>query len=187
MTTPLPYPILRTQRLWLTPLVSADAHDLFAVYADAETMRHMHMPPAASVADVLAEINHILARSCARHWAIRLAEEAPAVGVIGLVGGTGPQGIGYILRRDLWGQGLISEALAAVIEFGFVSAEIDTLELWIDTDNTGSIRVAKKLGFREFARSPAQYPHRADPHEMVLMALGSAEWREKNLTQRNKE
>jgi ribosomal-protein-serine acetyltransferase len=56
--------------------------------------------------------------------------------------------IGYWLRSDLSGRGLMTEAAAAVIEYSFVELGIHRLELRAGVENHGSLRVAEKLGFK---------------------------------------
>jgi ribosomal-protein-serine acetyltransferase len=56
--------------------------------------------------------------------------------------------IGYWLRSDLCGRGLMTEAAAAVVEYSFAEIGIHRLELRAGVGNHGSLRVAEKLGFR---------------------------------------
>lgn len=55
--------------------------------------------------------------------------------------------MGYWLRSDLCGRGLMTEAGSAVVEFGFESLRLHRIELHAGTGNVGSARVAEKLGF----------------------------------------
>jgi ribosomal-protein-serine acetyltransferase len=56
--------------------------------------------------------------------------------------------IGYWLRSDLCGRGLMTEAASAVIDFGFEEVHLHRIELHAGVDNVASIRVAEKLGFQ---------------------------------------
>src|SRR5918992_2648915 len=55
--------------------------------------------------------------------------------------------IGYWMRTDLCGQGLMTEAAAAAVAFGFQEVGVHRIELHAGLGNIGSIRVAEKLGF----------------------------------------
>ncbi|MDQ3877830.1 MAG: GNAT family N-acetyltransferase [Actinomycetota bacterium] len=55
--------------------------------------------------------------------------------------------IGYWLRSDLCGRGLISEAANEVVTFGFEQEGLHRIELRAGVNNHGSNRVAEKLGF----------------------------------------
>lgn len=60
--------------------------------------------------------------------------------------------LGYWLRSDLAGRGLMTEAAAAVCEFGFDRMRIHRIELRAAVDNRPSQRVAEKVGFVREAR-----------------------------------
>jgi ribosomal-protein-alanine N-acetyltransferase len=55
--------------------------------------------------------------------------------------------LGYDLARDLWGQGLASEALTAVIRFGFSDMQLNRIEAQTIADNESSTRLLRRLGF----------------------------------------
>src|ERR1700740_2300801 len=52
--------------------------------------------------------------------------------------------IGYHLRRDLWGQGLATEAARACRDYGFGELKADTLISLIRPENLPSRRVAER-------------------------------------------
>ncbi|MDQ4027753.1 MAG: GNAT family N-acetyltransferase [Actinomycetota bacterium] len=56
--------------------------------------------------------------------------------------------LGYWLRTDVAGRGLMTEAAAAVVEFAFGELALHRLELTAAPDNAASVRVAEKLGFK---------------------------------------
>jgi ribosomal-protein-serine acetyltransferase len=55
--------------------------------------------------------------------------------------------IGYWLRSDLVGHGLMTEAASAVVDYAF-AMELHRVELRAGVDNYDSNRIAEKLGFR---------------------------------------
>ncbi len=56
--------------------------------------------------------------------------------------------IGYVLSKDYWNQGLMSEAVSKVIEFAFNSLELDRLVVGHFTANKKSKRIIEKMGFK---------------------------------------
>jgi ribosomal-protein-serine acetyltransferase len=56
--------------------------------------------------------------------------------------------MGYWMRSDLCGQGLMTEGAGAVVSFAFDELRVHRIELHAGTENRPSIRVAEKLGFR---------------------------------------
>ena len=56
--------------------------------------------------------------------------------------------LGYWLRSDLHGKGLMTEGAGAVVKHAFEDVGLHRIELHAALDNHASIRVAEKLGFR---------------------------------------
>lgn len=56
--------------------------------------------------------------------------------------------IGYDLEVNFWNNGYLTEALKAVIEFGFKKLEINRIEAEVMHGNIASEKVLAKVGFR---------------------------------------
>ena len=152
-----PFPVLRTARLVLRQLAPADAPALFGLFSDPETMKYWSTLPHESVAETEAMLrgsSEGVAAGEFIEWAITLAEdtsETPAA--VGKIGHHRWQRahyrseVGYILRRDLWGRGLTSEALRAVLGFGFERMHLHSVEAQLDPRNKRSARVLEHAGF----------------------------------------
>ncbi len=55
---------------------------------------------------------------------------------------------GYGLARAYWGQGLGSEALRAILRFGFDQLDLNRIYARTIADNHESVRLLERLGFR---------------------------------------
>jgi len=55
--------------------------------------------------------------------------------------------IGYVLSKDYWGQGLMPEAVKAVIKYGFDNLGMEAFAIEHFVDNMQSRRVIEKCGF----------------------------------------
>jgi RimJ/RimL family protein N-acetyltransferase len=60
-------------------------------------------------------------------------------------------GLGYMIGRPWWGQGIAHEAVRALCAFGFRTLRARRIEADVFRDNQGSIRVLEKAGFRRVA------------------------------------
>jgi RimJ/RimL family protein N-acetyltransferase len=97
------------------------------------------------------------ARACENEWGVRTWNFTVLLNkeVIGSVGLNRFQplvssaDLGYWLRSDVAGRGLMTEAAAAVVEFAFGEIGLHRLELQAAPENRASLRVAEKLGFRK--------------------------------------
>lgn len=57
--------------------------------------------------------------------------------------------IGYRINKDFWGQGFAPEAGQAMLKIAFETLDLTRLQIRCFADNSGSIRVAQKLGFEK--------------------------------------
>jgi RimJ/RimL family protein N-acetyltransferase len=55
--------------------------------------------------------------------------------------------IGYALSQRYWGQGLMHEALVALVDYAFSTLDLNRLEADIDPRNLASARSLERLGF----------------------------------------
>lgn len=62
--------------------------------------------------------------------------------------GEGQQGeIGYVVARAARGRGVATRTLRLLTDWGFSHLGLKRIELWIDTGNSGSERVAERAGY----------------------------------------
>lgn len=82
-------------------------------------------------------------------WLIELKETKKVIGEIVLYDFKlhKQADIGYRISRDFWGKGFAPEAGQAVMKVAFEIMDLTRLQLRCFANNTGSIRVAGKLGF----------------------------------------
>ena len=145
-------PVLETERLVLRGLVAADAAALFAFRSDPIEQRH-NDPPLTRLAQAEELIEQLSAEQHTRgalHWGLTLKPHDKVVGLLGYnyrVVEHRRAGIGYDLTRDLWGRGLMFEALRAVLEHGFGPLGLNRVEAHTNDENTPSIRLLRRLGF----------------------------------------
>lgn len=86
-----------------------------------------------------------------KSWTFAIFLDERPIGTIGIedvniptLGGE----LGYWIHSGYGGRGLMTEAGAAVIEFGFEKIGLHRLQLEAGTENAASIKVAEKLGFK---------------------------------------
>lgn len=84
-------------------------------------------------------------------WAIVLRKEKNPVGQVGLTRIPEPTGeafLWYSLNRRYWGRGIMTEALAAVLEYGFDHLGLSTIHADCHAENRASWRVMERAGLR---------------------------------------
>lgn len=145
--------VARTRRLLLREIADSDEEALGRWFADPATMtfypstrdRKQTREWMAAQRACYAQLGYGLWAACDR-------ASAALVGYCGLaqqeVESSPEIEVGYLIRRDLWGQGLASEAARAALRLArrrFGRARPVAL---IDPRNAASIRVAEKIGMR---------------------------------------
>lgn len=141
-------PTLTTMRLTLRPLKPEDGVALHAAFSDEDVMRYWSSGPHETVQQTVEFATANAAGDPYRTWAIT-EDGGEALGWVVLADrAEGVGEIGFILRRDCWRRGYVSEAARAVITHGFGAMGLRRIYGDTDPDNAGSIGVMVKLGFR---------------------------------------
>ncbi|WP_244295478.1 GNAT family N-acetyltransferase [Streptococcus halichoeri] len=86
--------------------------------------------------------------------------------------------IGYVLHPDLWGQGLMPEAVLALVDFGFKNLKLRKIEIAVYDYNFQSQRVAEKLGFQQEARLRQRQKMEDSLSDQLIFGLLRSEWEE---------
>jgi len=144
---------LHTPRLLLRPLAAADAPALLAIHADPQVMRYWSTPPWTHIDTALALVARDQAAMAAgKHLRLGLQRHSDGelIGTCTLFD-LNPvcrrAELGYGLAAASWGQGLMHEALVALLDHGFQALNLNRVEADIDPRNTASARILLRLGF----------------------------------------
>lgn len=84
---------------------------------------------------------------------------------------------GYFSYPEWWGQGYMTEALAAVLEFAFTKDDVYRFETGCVTENAGSERVMQKCGLIKEGTLIDAVWHENKLKTRVLYRLLSSEWK----------
>ncbi len=82
-------------------------------------------------------------------WGIELKETGAVIGTIGFMwiqDDNRAAEVGYSLARAQWGRGIMTEALEAVIEYGFRTLKLNRIEAIHELTNPASGAVMRKCG-----------------------------------------
>lgn len=146
---------LETPRLIIRRMAMRDAADIFEYSRDAEVARHVLWEAHRSIGESRAYIRYTLRKYRIGEPASLVIEHREAGRVIGTIGFMWYQSennaaeIGYSLSRDYWNQGLMTEALRALITFGFLKMRLHRIEAQHEVDNPASGAVMRKCGMRK--------------------------------------
>ncbi|WP_188999742.1 GNAT family N-acetyltransferase [Paenibacillus nasutitermitis] len=143
--------ILETERLFLRCYQDEDLPALHAIFSEPGMMSFYPAPFTWS------QTQSWIKRNQTRYdkdgyglWAVCLKETMACIGDCGLVAqhieGHTEVEIGYHIKQEQWSKGYATEAAMACRDYGFGPLELKRLISIIHPGNTGSIRVAEKLG-----------------------------------------
>ena len=145
-------PDLMTPRLRLRRLTMRDAQDIFRYSRDPEVARHVLWDAHRSIGDSRAYLRYMLRRYRGHEpasWGIEHLDSGRIIGTIGFMWiqeDNNAAEVGYSLARDFWGKGYMTEALRAVIQYGFDGLNLNRIEAQHETTNPASGAVMRKCG-----------------------------------------
>jgi ribosomal-protein-alanine N-acetyltransferase len=148
-----PFPTLETERLLLRRLVNEDVNEIFALRSDQDVMKYIPRLLAKTKEDALSHISMINEKIDSNegiNWAITFKDNPKHIGIIGhyrIKPEHFRSEIGYMLLPEYHNQGIISEAIKEVVQYGFQEMKIHSIEAIIDPKNFASEKVLQKNGF----------------------------------------
>jgi [ribosomal protein S5]-alanine N-acetyltransferase len=172
------FPTLTTPRLLLRQLTPSDAEAVYLLRSDYEVVRYngvILMRTLDQAHDLISAITHAYTDHLEIRWAITL-RDTPDV-LIGICGYNywirhdHRASVGYDLIRAYWGHGYITEAVRAILEFGFSAMDLNRIEADSDHRNAASIRVLHKLGFHQEGTQQEQFYQDGEFQHLLLFAL----------------
>ena len=151
------FPQLETKHLILRQLKSSDTEAMFRYLSDPEVTRYLDTQPHQTLEQTRHLLKFLISffeQGQGFRWGIVPKAGVPAGGVIGTCGyhawakSHHRAEIGYELARSYWGQGVMAEAISALLAFGFVDMDLNRVEAMVLTGNTASARFLEKLNFQ---------------------------------------
>jgi [ribosomal protein S5]-alanine N-acetyltransferase len=173
-----PFPELKTERLLLRRMSMDDANELFFLRSDASVMKYINKEPTSSIDDVKAFIQRINSDIDSNYvimWALCF-QDNPAK-MIGLICCWQIRRehyraeIGFTLHPDHWKKGLMKEALRKVIDYGFNTMQLHSIDAHIDPRNHASAALLKSTGFVREAYFKEDYFFRGEFLDTAIYSL----------------
>ncbi|MCE3229074.1 MAG: family N-acetyltransferase [Bacteroidetes bacterium] len=151
------FPEITTERLVLRKVTKKDVNEMFILRSDERMMTYVGRPRCKNNGEALEFIKKILGeqkKEQSINWAITLKGDPLLKGNICLWRINKDHyraEIGYALHPDLWGKGIMLEAVKAVVGYGFNSMNLHSIEGHTKPDNVASVNVLTRAGFKKEA------------------------------------
>lgn len=184
------FPVLQTARLALRELNLADKEALFRIFSDEGVTGFYNIPTFTSLQDS----QKLLERRISRYWTgkgiswgITLRGSRELIGGCSFnawLHGRSVGELGYELARPYWNQGIMTEALTAVIRYGFETARLQRAQAWVMPQNVASARVLAKLGFTDRGVRENMGYWNGRFHDLTYFVLLSSHYRQQQESQK---
>ncbi|MGD6854866.1 GNAT family N-acetyltransferase [Bacillus infantis] len=147
------FPEIETARLLLRKVIMEDAEDILGYLSDAEVTKYYGIEPFADLDDARSEIGwyeRILEEGTGVRWGISLKDGKGLIGSCGFLNMDSAHfraDIGLELDPACWNQGIGTEAITAIIQYGFEDLNLMRIQALIEPANLQSQRLFGKCGF----------------------------------------
>ncbi|HEY9634925.1 MAG TPA: GNAT family protein [Coleofasciculaceae cyanobacterium] len=147
------FPVLETENLMLRETTLSDASAIFQIFASEAVTKYHDIETVTN----MEQAKFLIYRRAERfknkqgiRWGIARKDDNVIIGSCGYsIRNCFQAEIGYELIETYWRQGIMTEALRAVIRWGFQNLEFNRIEGMVMVENIASINLLKKLGFLE--------------------------------------
>jgi [ribosomal protein S5]-alanine N-acetyltransferase len=180
------FSILTTNRLVLRELLLGDAADVLVFRGDPEVQKYDDPPihTLQEAQDFIEEMHQASSNQDQQTWAVTLKGNNMVIGLVSLQQPSHRGDryhrraeVGYGLARASWGHGIASEAVRAVVTYGFVHVNLNRIYAGTIADNHESVRLLERVGF---TREGTQRQHSLEDdgcfHDSTIYGLLREEW-----------
>jgi [ribosomal protein S5]-alanine N-acetyltransferase len=177
-----PFPELTTERLLLRQLTITDVEEIFLLRSDPIVNKHLGRPKANSIDDAKAfieKIDTLVQNNQSLFWGICYTREGKLVGTICLWNFSEEENkaeIGYELLPSFHRKGIMQEAFSKVIEYGFKTLELNSIEAWTTIQNENSIRILERNHFRRDMDLESKMDKTIEGPDMIIYSLSKTNY-----------
>jgi ribosomal-protein-alanine N-acetyltransferase len=172
-----PFTELQTERLLLRQVREDDAPEILFLRSDDRVMQFLDKEKCNSL-DEASEFIQMVRKATLDNegitWVMCLKGEEKIIGNIALWRFDKPNHraeIGYGMHPDFWNKGIMSEAMKAVLDYGFKTLKLHSVEANINPANHASRKLLEKHGFVQEAYFKEDYYFRGKFLDSVILSL----------------
>ncbi|MHA2366024.1 MAG: GNAT family N-acetyltransferase [Candidatus Hodarchaeales archaeon] len=176
-------PILETKRLIIKQLTSNDVEFIFNHFSQEEINRFVYIRMES-----LEDAQEFYERWCVRNDFTRFRlgialKDSPnrSIGTMFYKKWNKKHNtaeIGYDLSKNYWGQGLMTEALEALIQYGFEEMKLNRIEAFTNSENVMSERLLERFSFVKEGILRKKIFHKGKYQDELIYSLIIDDWKE---------
>ena len=148
------FPVITTNRLILRELTNQDAEALHKYWSDSDVLEYLSLDPFTSIQeslDMIGILKNLYGDSQGARWVITLKDSGKIIGTCGFHNFKSEHRrveMGYELGKEYWNLGIMTEALQAIIYYGFNTMQYNRIEAFVNFGNARSKKILEKNGFK---------------------------------------
>jgi ribosomal-protein-alanine N-acetyltransferase len=175
-------PTLSTLRLTLRRATPEDIPFIHKLFARGETNIYSGYDDIKTLTEAEQMYETYLKPGFPNHFRviIELKETGEPIGTIGLHYYTKENRraeMGYDMLKEHWGMGLMTEAVEAILCYGFEELGLNRIEATTDSENAASNRVLERTGFTLEGRLRERHIYKDKIHDELFFGLLAMEWK----------
>lgn len=142
---------IKTKRLIITDIQISDINDVYEIYSDKEVCKYFDIEPFSNIKQAeLHVLNWIEKSAQKKQFRFVLQYQEKVIGTAGLYNiywHNDRASLGFDLNRNYWGNGFMSEAIAALMDYWKEEFALNRIEALVMPENSSSVRLLIKNGF----------------------------------------
>jgi ribosomal-protein-alanine N-acetyltransferase len=170
-------PTIETPRLILRKLQIEDAQDMFEYASDRELAYSGLWLPYDELQESVDDIKDALngyADKTLLDWAVEHKADQKIIGRLGLQSyhpRHARADLSYAFNRNYWAQGIATEAVQAILPFGFETLRLNRIGAYVLWDNEASMRVLSKIGMQHEGIQRQVNALRGKPEDLHMFSI----------------
>jgi ribosomal-protein-alanine N-acetyltransferase len=149
---PLNFPVLQTDKLILVEITAAYSNDIYHLFNDHRITQYypvMYLEKPEDANLVVSMLEKKYEEGFMVRWGIKLHASNELIGIIGFndIYPGHKAKISYLLSHDYWGRGLMTEAVQAILKYGFEILGLNRIEALVIIGNEQSVKLLLRCGF----------------------------------------
>jgi ribosomal-protein-alanine N-acetyltransferase len=146
------FPIIETKRLLLREIIISDAPAIYQYLSDKDVIKYLE-GSTDTISEAEGYINWIsktYQEGSDIRWGIVEKESNKLIGDCGfghINEPLRPTEIGYMIAKDYWNRGYMTEVLNSMLNYGFHKLKLHRIQGWVHPLNIASWKVMTKHGF----------------------------------------
>lgn len=177
------FPVLQTERLRLRMIEPGDVTAVYQIFGDEDVTRYYGLETYTAVEQAAERITlyrQNFSKRRSLRWGITFKDDDWLLGTVGIMNWK-PRffnaALGYDLQKRFWRQGIMFEALTAVLDYAFTTMQMNRLEAFVMPQNRPSSYLLEKLGFQNEGLMREYGYWRGGFHDLVLYSMLKRDWR----------